>query len=166
MFFTTKRLPLLPVFKIISDISLHLRFHVTEILLWISFNRLSMGCALFNDLSLENGRKNAHPFGAIVKKCGPETAKQAPEAEIAQLPEPVIVRKCLKSPIFRLFAKENCTAARIHMVSKLLCSCGAEGGIRTLETLLTFTRFPIVRARPTTRLLHIRSRNTNIHFLA
>ena len=32
---------------------------------------------------------------------------------------------------------------------------GAEGGIRTLETLLTFTRFPIVRARPTTRLLHM-----------
>ena len=31
---------------------------------------------------------------------------------------------------------------------------GGEGGIRTLETLLTPTRFPIVRARPTTRLLH------------
>ena len=26
--------------------------------------------------------------------------------------------------------------------------CGGEGGIRTLETLLTPTRFPIVRARP------------------
>ena len=32
---------------------------------------------------------------------------------------------------------------------------GGEGGIRTLETLLTPTRFPIVRARPTTRLLHV-----------
>ena len=32
---------------------------------------------------------------------------------------------------------------------------GAEGGIRTLEQLLTVTRFPIVRARPTTRLLHV-----------
>ena len=30
---------------------------------------------------------------------------------------------------------------------------GGEGGIRTLEPLLTVTRFPIVRARPTTRLL-------------
>ena len=33
--------------------------------------------------------------------------------------------------------------------------CGGEGGIRTLETLLTPTRFPIVRARPTTRLLQV-----------
>ncbi len=33
-------------------------------------------------------------------------------------------------------------------------SFGGEGGIRTLEPLLMFTRFPIVRARPTTRLLH------------
>ena len=32
---------------------------------------------------------------------------------------------------------------------------GGEGGIRTLEPLLMVTRFPIVRARPTTRLLHI-----------
>ena len=30
---------------------------------------------------------------------------------------------------------------------------GGEGGIRTLELLLTVTRFPIVRARPATRLL-------------
>ena len=30
---------------------------------------------------------------------------------------------------------------------------GGEGGIRTLEPLLTVTRFPIVRARPATRLL-------------
>ena len=29
-----------------------------------------------------------------------------------------------------------------------------EGEIRTLEPLLTVTRFPIVRARPATRLLH------------
>jgi hypothetical protein len=32
---------------------------------------------------------------------------------------------------------------------------GGEGGIRTLETLLGPTRFPVVRARPTTRLLHV-----------
>ena len=32
---------------------------------------------------------------------------------------------------------------------------GGEGGIRTLEPLLTVTRFPIVRARPTTRLLQV-----------
>ena len=31
---------------------------------------------------------------------------------------------------------------------------GGEGEIRTLEPLLTVTRFPIVRARPATRLLH------------
>ncbi len=32
---------------------------------------------------------------------------------------------------------------------------GGEGEIRTLEPLLTVTRFPIVRARPATRLLRI-----------
>ena len=32
---------------------------------------------------------------------------------------------------------------------------GGEGGIRTLEPLLTVTRFPIVRARPATRHLQI-----------
>ncbi len=32
---------------------------------------------------------------------------------------------------------------------------GGEGGIRTLETLLTPTRFPIVCARPATRLLRM-----------
>ena len=32
--------------------------------------------------------------------------------------------------------------------SKLPCFSGGEGGIRTLETLLRPTRFPIVRARP------------------
>ena len=36
-----------------------------------------------------------------------------------------------------------------------MLSYGAEGGIRTLEELMTLTRFPIVRARPTTRLLHV-----------
>ena len=32
---------------------------------------------------------------------------------------------------------------------------GGDGEIRTLEELLTLTRFPIVRARPTTRHLHV-----------
>ena len=35
---------------------------------------------------------------------------------------------------------------------------GGEGGIRTLEPLLMVTRFPIVRARPATRLLRISRR--------
>ena len=34
-------------------------------------------------------------------------------------------------------------------------AAGGEGGIRTLEPLLTVTRFPIARARPTTRLLRL-----------
>ena len=38
---------------------------------------------------------------------------------------------------------------------------GGEGEIRTLEPLLTVTRFPIVRARPATRLL----RNCSAQFL-
>ncbi len=33
---------------------------------------------------------------------------------------------------------------------------GGEGEIRTLEPLLAVTRFPVVRARPTTRLLQVR----------
>ena len=32
---------------------------------------------------------------------------------------------------------------------------GGDGEIRTLDTLLGYTRFPIVRARPATRHLHI-----------
>ena len=34
-------------------------------------------------------------------------------------------------------------------------SFGGDGEIRTLEELLTLTRFPIVRARPTTRHLRV-----------
>ena len=34
---------------------------------------------------------------------------------------------------------------------------GGEGEIRTLEPLLTVTRFPIVRARPATRLLRVKT---------
>ena len=44
-------------------------------------------------------------------------------------------------------------------------SFGGEEGIRTLDTLMRYTRFPIVRARPTTRLLHVFAlRKINIHF--
>ncbi len=32
--------------------------------------------------------------------------------------------------------------------------CGGEKGIRTLETVLGFTRFPVVRLRPTRPSLH------------
>ena len=32
---------------------------------------------------------------------------------------------------------------------------GGEGEIRTLEPFLAVTRFPVVRARPTTRFLHV-----------
>ena len=41
-----------------------------------------------------------------------------------------------------------------QFLSKLPTFCGGEGGIRTLDTLVGYTRFPIVRARPATRLLH------------
>ena len=40
------------------------------------------------------------------------------------------------------------------MVDKSEAFYGADGEIRTLEELMTLTRFPIVRARPTTRHLH------------
>ena len=42
----------------------------------------------------------------------------------------------------------------ITTVSKLVSSYGGEEGIRTLETLLTPTRFPIVRLRPAQPPLH------------
>ena len=42
---------------------------------------------------------------------------------------------------------------------------GGEGEIRTLEPLLTVTRFPIVRARPATRLLRICS-SFNVYLIA
>ena len=37
----------------------------------------------------------------------------------------------------------------------MVSGIGGEEGIRTLDTLMGYTRFPIVRARPTTRLLHV-----------
>ena len=42
----------------------------------------------------------------------------------------------------------------ITNVSKLVSSYGGEGGIRTRETLLTPTRFPVVRLRPAQPPLH------------
>ena len=42
-----------------------------------------------------------------------------------------------------------------QFLSKLPAFYGGEEGIRTLDTLMGYTRFPIVRARPTTRLLRV-----------
>ena len=42
--------------------------------------------------------------------------------------------------------------------SKLGLLDGGDGEIRTLDTLMGYTRFPIVRARPATRHLHIAAR--------
>ena len=39
---------------------------------------------------------------------------------------------------------------------------GGDGEIRTLDTLLRYTRFPIVRARPATRHLRIATRHTGV----
>ena len=44
---------------------------------------------------------------------------------------------------------------RNPFVSELRFMFGGEGEIRTLEPLLTVTRFPVVRPRPTRRLLQI-----------
>ena len=43
---------------------------------------------------------------------------------------------------------------------------GGDGEIRTLEELLTLTRFPIVRARPTTRHLHVFAQEDRINLSA
>ena len=42
---------------------------------------------------------------------------------------------------------------------------GGDGEIRTLDTLLGYTRFPIVRARPATRHLHIVARLSSAYEL-
>ena len=52
------------------------------------------------------------------------------------------------------------------IVSILTFLYGGDGEIRTLEELLTLTRFPIVRARPTTRHLHGCSKTYNIKLSA
>ena len=46
------------------------------------------------------------------------------------------------------------TKKKAGKFSDELTGYGGDGEIRTLEGLLTLTRFPIVRARPTTRHLH------------
>ena len=59
------------------------------------------------------------------------------------------------SKIYHPFRQERISLKNDKFLSKLVVFHGGEGGIRTLEPLLMVTRFPIVRARPTTRLLHI-----------
>ena len=44
---------------------------------------------------------------------------------------------------------------KLALKTSFRTNCGGDGEIRTLEELLTPTRFPIVRARPTTRHLRI-----------
>ena len=63
-----------------------------------------------------------------------------------------------KVPQTRRFCQKVRTVTPIRFVSKLRFLFGGEGGIRTLDTLVGYTRFPIVRARPATRLLHALAR--------
>ena len=51
------------------------------------------------------------------------------------------------------------------MASILFAGFGGDGEIRTLDTLLGYTRFPIVRARPATRHLHIVARLSSAYEL-
>ena len=53
-----------------------------------------------------------------------------------------------KVPQTRRFCQKVRTVTPIRFVSKLRFLFGGEGGIRTLDTLVGYTRFPIVRARP------------------
>jgi hypothetical protein len=63
------------------------------------------------------------------------------------------------SPLFYLFflknTKEYSKKTDKSLVDFLSVFYGGEEGIRTLDTLMGYTRFPIVRARPTTRLLRV-----------
>ena len=53
-----------------------------------------------------------------------------------------------------LYAKIPHRSAGSLSASFLSMQVGGDGEIRTLDTLLGYTRFPIVRARPATRHLH------------
>ena len=50
--------------------------------------------------------------------------------------------------IYHPFRQERISLKNDKFLSKLVVFHGGEGGIRTLEPLLTVTRFPIVRPRP------------------
>ena len=54
-----------------------------------------------------------------------------------------------------LCAKIPHRSAGFLTTTRLSTKLGGDGEIRTLDTLLRYTRFPIVRARPATRHLHI-----------
>ena len=56
--------------------------------------------------------------------------------------------KCPKSLEIRAFGQKERTAILIRIVSKLRFLFGGEGGIRTLDELLTHTRVPVVRHKP------------------
>ena len=61
-----------------------------------------------------------------------------------------------------LYAKIPHRSAGFLSASFLSMQVGGDGEIRTLDTLLGYTRFPIVRARPATRHLHIVVRRTRL----
>ena len=58
--------------------------------------------------------------------------------------------------IFAIKPQEiNKNVRKLASKTSFRTNCGGEEGIRTLDTLMGYTRFPIVRARPTTRLLRV-----------
>ena len=74
----------------------------------------------------------------------------------------VMLWKFLRSPLKNappepFFAASNlyCILRQMKKDAFGVLSFGGEGEIRTLEPFVAVTRFPIVRARPTTRLLRV-----------
>ena len=55
-------------------------------------------------------------------------------------------------------------SAKNKRTGKPVLCFGGEGEIRTLELFLAVTRFPVARARPTTRLLHLFRFDSVKHF--
>ena len=66
-----------------------------------------------------------------------------------------------KVPQTRRFCQKVRTVTPIRFVSKLRFLFGGEGGIRTLDTLVGYTRFPIVRLRPAQPSLRARKSMTD-----
>ena len=108
-----------------------------------------------------------HPQGCFFVLAEMERKGFAKQTLTACRPKPygfgTRLRTILLKTILNRFLNAKCPLRlRISLISlkqksthKGAFCFGGDGEIRTLEPLLTVTRFPIVRARPTTRHLRI-----------
>ena len=137
----------------------------------VSLVRVQQGELVLNNINIHGSmvkRLRHRPFTAVTRVRVPYGS---PHGGIAQLVErsphtrevtdssSVVSTKILKPYGFRIFLSQPETGSEMNTGSRRgkekpsnrssrVSKSGGEGGIRTLETLLGPTRFPIVRARP------------------